>query len=718
MSVFVVGDIILDQLLSPGDGSESLRDHFSRKAAETSIRSAYRYGGATLTLSLLEALGIDVSCSPILREKDGQWWTSAVSKNTGHRIARQTISLMHAPMSSGSKEVVERARRMMALEYIDAPGALEFCRQIESAQKEGLDIVLIEDLDLGGYESITETVESADEAADKLTLVKTTRPLRWLGEVVGSNTKKPVTIVSGVNNFFLGQGGIRGSWDALVRNVNSELKEFREKPNWSIVLICENEGLLFAGVDANTGPYTYVAWDRRAPLGSMADSGLGWVPGSQNVFVAALAQEVLNGKDSQASWTCALAAWRRLRSAALLGVNLGADAAFDIDRLFGDLGAIGETVKDYKQTSCSSDVHDPEWNMFTDRLGEQKGGVSPDNNGLVALAVALVERGPSILMSTWPRGYRPRAKEFADSVPILAIGHLISFAGKETEELTVLARLIRDYAQRTAVSRPLSIAVFGAPGSGKSFAVDQILSHMRIQSEKLTYNLSQFSEEKELRQAMQSIQTAGLRERLPVVFWDEFDTSVGDKPMGWLRHFLSPMQDGNFSNNGHTHAIGKAIFVFAGGTCHSSEAFFNPKAALDKEEEANQRRDKLPDFASRLKAVYNVPSVEFTRSNTDKITLTVEHSATLLRRALIVRHCLLKHAPTVQQVSTSVLEGMLASDEHETARDIENVIESAPLASASTFGEAHLPKPIFPGKAPVRLNVDFGKADNVRVYRE
>ena len=190
MAVLVVGDIILDQLLSPGDGSESLRDHFSRKAAETSIRSTYRYGGAALTLSLSKALDMEVSCSPTLRKKNDQWWTSKGSKNTGHRIARQTISLMHVPKSSGSKEVVERARGLMAQEYIDAPDTLEFCRQIESAKKEGLDIVLIEDLNLGGYESITETIESAGKAAGMFTLIKTTRPLKWLGEVVGLNTKK------------------------------------------------------------------------------------------------------------------------------------------------------------------------------------------------------------------------------------------------------------------------------------------------------------------------------------------------------------------------------------------------------------------------------------------------------------------------------------------------------------------------------------------------
>ena len=78
--------------------------------------------------------------------------------------------------------------------------------------------------------------------------------------------------------------------------------------------------------------------------------------------------------------------------------------------------------------------------------------------------------------------------------------------------------LIRDYADRQSHSRPLSIAVFGKPGSGKSFAVREILSHLKIETDPLTFNLSQFSNANELKPALQSVQTVGLSKKLPVVF--------------------------------------------------------------------------------------------------------------------------------------------------------------------------------------------------------
>ena len=37
-----------------------------------------------------------------------------------------------------------------------------------------------------------------------------------------------------------------------------------------------------------------------------------------------------------------------------------------------------------------------------------------------------------------------------------------------------------------------------------------------------------------------------LQNRIPFVFWDEFDTSLSETALGWLRYFLAPMQDGKF----------------------------------------------------------------------------------------------------------------------------------------------------------------------------
>ena len=42
---------------------------------------------------------------------------------------------------------------------------------------------------------------------------------------------------------------------------------------------------------------------------------------------------------------------------------------------------------------------------------------------------------------------------------------------------------------------------------------------------------------------------------------------------GWLRYFLAPMQDGKFLQGEMAHPIGKAIFVFAGGTSWTLDNF-------------------------------------------------------------------------------------------------------------------------------------------------
>ena len=91
----------------------------------------------------------------------------------------------------------------------------------------------------------------------------------------------------------------------------------------------------------------------------------------------------------------------------------------------------------------------------------------------------------------------------------------------------------------------------------------------------------------------------GLSGKIPLVFWDEFDTSLEETPLGWLRYFLAPMQDGKFQEGQINHPIGRAIFVFAGGTSSSMAEF-------DKGTEENFKSAKGPDFVSRLKGYINV----------------------------------------------------------------------------------------------------------------
>ena len=121
-----------------------------------------------------------------------------------------------------------------------------------------------------------------------------------------------------------------------------------------------------------------------------------------------------------------------------------------------------------------------------------------------------------------------------------------------------------------------------------------------------------------------------LEERLPLVFWDEFDGPLEGKQLGWLCHFLAPMQDGKFRQGGAFTPLGPAIFVFAGGTCATLREFV---AAGD---DAEGRAAKKPDFLSRLRGYLNVLGPN---------PVSDDDIAFPLRRALLLRSLVERRRP-------------------------------------------------------------------------
>ena len=184
------------------------------------------------------------------------------------------------------------------------------------------------------------------------------------------------------------------------------------------------------------------------------------------------------------------------------------------------------------------------------------------------------------------------------NIPIAKYNFLLTVDRKEIEFLHHLKSLISEYLQNK-ISQPLSIAVFGSPGSGKSFSIKQLARALDLPDQEIkdvTFNLSQFNEDNptDLYQAFHVVRDISLSGKTPLVFWDEFDS----KNLAWLRYFLAPMQDGEFQEGQLTHSIGKSIFVFAGGTCSCMEEF--EVKAIDSVNE------KGPDFLSRIKGFINV----------------------------------------------------------------------------------------------------------------
>ena len=193
--------------------------------------------------------------------------------------------------------------------------------------------------------------------------------------------------------------------------------------------------------------------------------------------------------------------------------------------------------------------------------------------------------------------------------PMLKIGNLQSIDLAEIEAYSAIKKLIRNYCETRPHSRPISIAVHGKPGSGKSFGIKEIATN--ILGSKVTfleYNLSQFDENNpsSLLIVFHDIQDSTMQGKIPIVFIDEYDTN----DMKWVKHFLMPMQDGEFYEHNDRRKLGDCIFVFAGSSFDTlkqlSEKSLDPKS----ENYDYYKTAKVPDFLSRIKGYVDTLSID------------------------------------------------------------------------------------------------------------
>jgi hypothetical protein len=293
------------------------------------------------------------------------------------------------------------------------------------------------------------------------------------------------------------------------------------------------------------------------------------------------------------------------------------------------------------------------------------------------------------------------------NVPCLEFGKLLTVDRREIESYRSIRTLVKEYAE-SKIDKPLSIAVFGAPGSGKSFGITQMAESLfSDQIKTRTFNLSQLGSEDDLWPAMHQVRDVGLSGKLPLVFWDEFDTTLNKQALGWLRYFLAPMQDGKFQDGQVTHYIGKAIFVFAGGTSETFSIFDKTRKKTADTKEAEEKnlekykKLKLPDFISRLKGFINILGPNKAEKpeggNDDKFFV--------VRRAILLRSLLLRDAPyyfkeeknngeTIEKlkIDKGVLRAFLQTTEYyHGSRSMEYLIAMCTKGEGGSFDRSSLP---------------------------
>lgn len=313
-------------------------------------------------------------------------------------------------------------------------------------------------------------------------------------------------------------------------------------------------------------------------------------------------------------------------------------------------------------------------------------------------------------------------------VPVCSFGKIKTADVGEIEHFRTIRQLLQAYLSNPAANRPLGIAVFGPPGAGKGFSVDNIMkklpAHLEIlvKDDRHKCNLTALSEPEDLVHYFQLARNSALRGKVPVLFFDEFDCTIGETKFFWLKHFLGPLQDGEFLENHIIHPIGKAIFIFAGGVYRTFNDFkneMNKNSELVRRqlESENPRSQQLPnfkgvDFLSRLHGHIDIAAFSPKDAEKEEALDTFYHPdykhehailidpSYLMRRAFTLRSMLEIHLDKIfskqprrhARIDRRIVRAMLATKTFlHGARSMEAIIRMSILEDSDSFKIAHLP---------------------------
>jgi hypothetical protein len=467
------------------------------------------------------------------------------------------------------------------------------------------------------------------------------------------------------------------SWEAAAQDIHWEIRNSTAAGSLGAAAhLVVSLGLSGAFVQSPAAPESAtLVFDPRSAEGEWSEHRPGGMVGVQSCMTAAIVREVIlrpASPDFVSGARAGLAAGRALHAG---GYDAAADAAGRVDLRFPHArvtGAIAATDRTFAAVSVAGDdapgPSSAPWSILDERHASR----------LDELARTIAVDGLDAALG---------------DVPLGRFGALVTADRLEFVSLGSVRALIAEYCGAPQ-KRPLSIAVFGPPGSGKSFAVEQVAASAQPGKIKaLSFNLSQFGQPAELLGAFHQVRDIGLSGAVPLVFWDEFDTSLSGAPLGWLRYFLAPMQDGVFQEGQLTHPIGRAIFIFAGGTS-ARLASFPSSVPADV-----FRGAKGPDFVSRLKGHLDM-------LGPNRQMLADPHASTadphyIIRRAILLRAMLRQRAPQLFEtrdgretlaVDAGVLRAFMGAREYRHgARSLEAVIAMSRLSGLARFERSALP---------------------------
>jgi len=523
-------------------------------------------------------------------------------------------------------------------------------------------------------------------------LVKMARPVGKgpLWEHLHEHCAQRLIVVTTINDLRLTQVQISRelSWERTAQDLFWELTNNPHVSGLSdcahVVISFDTAGALLLSRQRDGQVECTLFFDPMVTEGGWNVQYPGWMIGYTSCLTTGIAQQILRNSvapNLAQGIQSGVAAMRLLQQEGYLGPGAKGTVcrlAFPMETIAARLIA-----EDEKPPLVVAKVQNPS----TSLVKKQGQGVQP----VLPLWTILHDRYPQNLDEVARRVVEEGVERALQGVPVGQFGKLLTLDRREIEGYRSMRAVLGEYCSRPQ-KRPLSVAVFGPPGAGKSFGVKQVARSIYPDDpqavEVLTFNLSQFHNADELIGAFHQVRDLGLSAKMPLVFWDEFDSRLGSQELGWLRYFLAPMQDGTFQEGQITHPIGQAIFVFAGGTCSNMEEF--GRAATE------QKAAKAPDFVSRLKGFVNIIG-----PNPQDAKYPAGDPHFLIRRAILLRSLFQENAGHLfsepggkgkLNIDPGVLHAFLHVSRYKHGvRSMESIIAMSTLAGKSRFERSCLP---------------------------
>lgn len=714
--VVVTGDVTIDWNLA-----RTQRSHDGGAAwnADDCTRAYWQRGGAALLADLIEAIADelrrDERASYSLREMGAPRDRVLPSDPNFHHSYAMWLLCDYDVKTSRERNKPPRAWRVsefLGLDRSDA-GTSDPWKQVQD-DSPNAEIIALDDADLGfrDHSELWPQALAARAGSEPrpLVLLKMARPVAQgkLWEHLHKHFADRLVVVMSVNDLRLTEVQISRelSWERTAQDLAWELVHNPRVNALShcahVVISFDTAGAFLLSRDGDGTARGRLFFDPKVIEGMWGQSYNGGMIGYTSCLTAGLARQLMlsPGKpDIDQGIQSGLGAMRKLHlegygvrgssapnaalafPTALIATELSKETPqFAVAKVQDPLihvsegsaiGSDGRAGRARFQDSSSQEAHSHDenadaagfWTILEDRY----------TGGLGKVAEQIVVEG---------------AEAALKDVPLGQFGNLLTVDRREIESFRSIRALVSEYIRKQPQKRPLSIAVFGAPGSGKSFGIIQVAESLRPGEIKvLEFNLSQFSSPHDLLDALHQVRDAGLSGHIPLVFWDEFDTTLEGQRFGWLRHFLAPMQDGRFQQGQISHPIGRSVFVFAGGISESMENF-----GADMSEQ--QFRDaKGPDFASRLKGYVNILG-----PNRQKNAMDAHY---VIRRAILLRSILRRDVPhlferrgdkEVLNIDSGVLRALLDTNKYRHGvRSMESVVAMSQLGGKHRFERSCLP---------------------------